>query len=114
MNKNFLIISILFYVVAVYAQDDKPYLTPNATDPTEVRTKLNIALAELTSLAGSDLLGMRFSGDYKVASWASLGMAIPFVYTDLKDGQGSGMGDISVNMLAVLSQNSNWPNEAVT
>ena len=87
---------LLMFSLRIQAQN----LTPNGTDPTEIRSRIDIVLAQLSNLGTADFLGAAFSGDYAFNSWFSAGAEIPIVYAHLSGRKATGLGDVSIRMLA--------------
>jgi hypothetical protein len=85
---------------------DKPLigqaLTKNGTDPTEVRNRIDINIAEVKFTSLGDYMGIGFSGDYALTPYFSIGMGIPLVYADLPDGKVYGVGDADLNSILQL------------
>ncbi len=94
------IIIILFSILlaeSINAQGFTYKLTPNGTDPTEIRSRADLFFAQVTSRASRELFGSQLSGTYAVNQQFSAGIDVPYIYTDLSGGQfGAGIGDIGV------------------
>lgn len=101
-NKLMILFVLILLSMPVQAQD----LTRNGADPTEVRTRIDIILSQLTSLAKSDLMGMQFGGDYALSGWLSVGADIPYAYARFSGSTSTGIGDMGVRFL-LSSRNDN-------
>ncbi|TFH01417.1 MAG: hypothetical protein E4H13_05000, partial [Calditrichales bacterium] len=89
---------LLFGLITSVQAGEFPYrLSINGTDPTEIRTRVDLYFAQVTSLSSRDLFGSMLSGSYAVSEDFALKMDLPFIYTELSGGRiGSGAGDIAV------------------
>jgi hypothetical protein len=91
---------LLFYSILstkIYGQEFEYKLTPNGTDPTEIRSRADLFFAKVTSGASRDLFGSQLSGTYAFIQQFSAGLDVPYIYTDLSGGrQGTGIGDIGI------------------
>jgi len=70
--------------------------TENGADPTEVRTRLDLQLVQLTGLGSGDFLGTTISGEYAFTPKFSAGMDIPLVYANVSGYSETGIGDIRI------------------
>jgi hypothetical protein len=75
-------------------------LTTNGTDPTEIRSRVDIFLAQLTSLANSDIMGTTIAGDYAFTDWLMAGADIPYIYARFSGQASTGIGDMRIRMIA--------------
>jgi hypothetical protein len=100
-----LLLVLCFQLVS--AQKQMQGLSPNGTDPTEIRDRFDSDLATLTHISGNHYLGIQAGGDKKVSNWLSFGAQIPFLYTDIADGSYGGWGDIQINTRLRFHQSKN-------
>jgi len=77
-------------------------LTPNGTDPTEIRSRVDIILAQLTSLANSDFIGTTIGGEFAFNDWLSAGADVPYVYARFSGKTSTGIGDIRLKILTSI------------
>jgi len=91
---------ILFYCINVNIGSQS--LTPNGTDPTEIRSRVDIILAQLTSLANSDFIGTTIGGEFAFNNWLSAGADVPYVYARFSGKTSTGIGDIRLKILTLL------------
>ena len=95
--KGQIILVVVLLSTVVYGQKFEYKLTDNGTDPTEIRTRADLFFAQVTSRADWDLFGSQISGTYALNQQFSVGLDLPYFYTDLSGGQqGSGIGDIGI------------------
>lgn len=94
----------LFYCLSIFypymgflsAQDSFYDLTANGTDPTEIRSRMDLYFVQVTSRASRDLFGSQLSGDYALSKNLSAGIDLPYIHTELSGGRiGAGIGDIA-------------------
>ena len=64
VHKN-IVILFLSLGLTVFAQN----LTIHGSDPTEIRSRIDIVLAQLTSLANSQFVGTSVLGEYAFNDW---------------------------------------------
>ncbi len=93
-----LLVLLVQWHVAVYAQE----FTPNGSDPTEIRSRIDVILAQLTSQANSNFVGSTFGGEFAFNSWLSAGLDLPFVYAWFSGRTSTGVGDIRLKILTSL------------
>jgi len=87
------IISILFIASSViFAQ----VRTENGSDPTEVRTRFDLELVQLTGFGGDDFMGMTISGAYAFSRKFAAGLDVPWVYATVDGFAETGIGDIRI------------------
>ena len=98
----FLLFTLILQLKPLQAQ----VMTPNGTDATEVRTRIDIILSQLTSLAKSDLMGLQVGGDYALAKWFSIGADVPYAYARFSGSTSTGIGDMGFRFL-ISSRNEN-------
>jgi hypothetical protein len=99
---NYLVIAILFLLLFFYSASHAQTLTPNGTDPTEIRNRFDIIIAQLTALANSHIMGASIAGEYAINSWLAAGLDMPYVYARFSGGTSTGIGDIRTRILVSL------------
>jgi hypothetical protein len=97
MNKYILIL-MLSLGITVSAQN----LTIHGSDPTEIRSRIDIVLAQLTSLANSQFLGTTVLGEYAFNDWFLAGLDVPYVYARFEGKTSTGFGDVRLKLLASI------------
>jgi len=70
--------------------------TENGSDPTEIRTRLDMQLLRLTGWGSSDFLGTTVSGEYAFTRRFSAGLDLPLVYANVSGVAETGIGDIRI------------------
>jgi hypothetical protein len=87
------IISIFFITsTLIFAQ----VRTENGSDPTEIRTRVDLQLVQLTGLGGGDFMGTTISGEYAFTRKFAAGLDVPWVYTTVDGFAETGIGDIRI------------------
>jgi hypothetical protein len=100
-------IGLILVLQPAGAQKETRGLSLNGTDPTEVRDRFDADLAALTHISGNKYLGIQAGGDKIITNWLSLGVQIPFLYTDIADGSSGGWGDVQINARLRFHQSRN-------
>jgi hypothetical protein len=104
LKLKFLLI-FLIITISTRAQEGEFWLTPNGTDPTEPRTRIDFIIAQATVLSNGELFGTQISGELAFTKWFSAGLAVPFIYASLSsDPDGSGIGDVALRALVAPYQ----------
>jgi hypothetical protein len=81
------------------AQIPDSTLSPNGTDPTEPRNRLDAYLTRIELQGAGYILQTTLSGDLAIADWGGVGLRVPLVYADFPSTQTFEVGDIQLNAL---------------
>ena len=95
---KYIVIMILSLGMTLSAQN----LTIHGNDPTEIRSRIDIVLAQLTSLANSQFVGTSVLGEYAFNDWFLAGLDVPYVYAKFEGKTSTGLGDVRLKLLASL------------
>ncbi len=86
------ILLVCTFPILIFAQ----VRTENGSDPTEIRTRLDLRLVQLTGWGSSEFLGTTISGEYAITPRFSAGLDLPLVYAKVSGYPETGIGDIRV------------------
>ena len=73
--------------------------TENGSDPTEIRSRFDLQLVQLTGLGTSDFLGTTISGEYAFTQKFAAGLDVPLVYANISGYAETGIGDIRIKTI---------------
>lgn len=89
---------------AAMGQENKRWLSPNGTDPTDIRTRLDAFMGRVDLLSSGYLLEFAASGDLALTRWGSIGVQVPLVYAYFPTSTTFEMGDIKLQAQLALFQ----------
>ena len=98
------ITTLLMVMTQGFSQEEGFRFTPNGTDPTEPRTRLDFQIAQATVLSNGELFGTGFSGDLALTNWFSAGIGVPFIFANLASDEHFGIGDVALRALVAPYQ----------
>jgi hypothetical protein len=114
---SFPVLYVIYTIVFVttifsilYSQENNHPWTINGTDPTEPRTRGEIAITRIEPISAGYILEFPFAGELALKNWVSLGLTIPLVYADFPSSSTFELGDMKLSALISLFQQ---PNESV-
>ena len=93
------VLLILASLTALSAQESKKTLSLNGTDPTEVRDRLDFVVGEAQFTTSRNLFGFSAKGYKMIVPWLSVGVKVPFLYSDAVYENKFSVGDINIGLL---------------
>jgi hypothetical protein len=98
--------TILFLLLTVLggAQENTPWISPNGTDPTDIRSRFDANLGRIDLLSSGYILELAGSANLAFSKWGTIGITVPFVYADFPSTVTTEVGDIGLNALVALFQ----------
>jgi hypothetical protein len=96
---SFILLSTLYNSsqCLLQAQISDSTVTPNGTDPTEPRNRLDVFLTRIEPLGTGYILQTTAAGNLAISTWGSVGLRVPLVYADFPSSQTFELGDIQLN-----------------
>ncbi|MFQ5582864.1 MAG: hypothetical protein ACE5GL_00320 [Calditrichia bacterium] len=110
-----LLFSLLFFIFVfpLYAQQDSLWLSPNGTDPTDIRSHVNASIGRIDPLSTGYILQFSGEADLALTKWTSIGAEVPMVYADFPSTVTFEMGDVVLRALVAFNKNSGYSGESV-